>query len=159
MKKMVWFAVWVICLLWVVQFSGTAHGSEAVDEYWDRFSQEFPNVEAIRQRFGDQARLTERTAPGIDVMVNIKEMEYPGIKISTAGFTVWGENKFYIYLMDVTEPGLMDFTGIDIGSSREDVIERFGNQWGDYRGNNTMSFYDSFTGNTEVAFVIEGDKV
>ena len=52
--------------LFVTCFSGFAYGSdEAIDECNNQLKQKYPNVEAIKQHFGDWAEWQEKTRPSI----------------------------------------------------------------------------------------------
>ena len=102
---------------------------EAVYECKQQLLQKFPNVEAIKKQFGNEAKWQARTVPSPhdpDLELRIDSMEYPGIRISTLGYTHGGEDSFFITSADVNKAGSVDFLGIDIGSAREVVIKTFG---------------------------------
>ena len=121
----------VLCLfLSVVCFSGIAYSfEEALNECYEQLLQKYPNVEAIKKQFGAEAKWQERTEPSIHdktLKLQINNMEYPGINIRTLGYTIEGEDRFIITLVDVKKAGFVKFGGIDVGSAREDVIKEFG---------------------------------
>ena len=49
-------------------------------------------------------------------------MKYPGVKIQLVYF----RSEILLHRIDVQKGGLVPFLGIDIGSSKKDVIRRFG---------------------------------
>ena len=116
--------------LFMTCFSGFAYGSdEAIFECDEQLLQKFPNVEAIKEQFGDEAKWQEKTEPSIHdetLELQIKNMEYPGIEIGTLGYALEGEDRFFITLLDVKKAGFVELLGIGIGSAKEDVIKKFG---------------------------------
>ena len=120
----------VLCLsVFLMCFSETAHSFEAMYECYEQLLQEFPNVEAIKKRFENTAEWHVETVPSphdADLKLRIDSMVNPGIEISTLGYTLEGEDYYFLILMDVKESGFVKFGGIDLGSASEDVIEAFG---------------------------------
>lgn len=85
----------------------------------------FPSREAIDARFGDRGRWSTRMLVSIhDGVSKYKQdtMDYPGIRIQLVDF----RSEILVHRVDVQRRGLFSFLGIDIGSSRNDVIRRFG---------------------------------
>ena len=125
----------VLCLsLLAVCCPGMVWGSDeaidkAINECREQLLQKYPNVEAIKVQFGSKAQWQEETQPSIhepDLELQINNMEYPGIEIATLGYSNEGEYIFFITKVQVKKAGIVDFSGIDVGSSREDVLKTFG---------------------------------
>ena len=89
------FYLLVLLLFIAPLISGTAQAdsSKAIYECNNQLLQRFPNVEAIKNQFGDGATWQARTAPSPhddNLELRIDGMEYPGIEIHTVGFTLHG---------------------------------------------------------------------
>ena len=101
----------------------------AIYECYDRLLQKYPSAEAISKHFGGEAKWQKDAVPSPhdeNLKLIINDMEHPGIKISTLGYSYEDEDCFFITRMDVKKAGLENFLGIDIGSAKEDVIKTFG---------------------------------
>jgi len=155
------FYLLVLLLFIALLTSGTAqaHSPEAIYELNDQLRQKFPNVEAIKEQFGDEAKWQARTAPSLhddNLELRIDSMEYPGIEISTVGFTLDGEVYFFLVLVNVEKAGYVKFLDLDVGSARADVIRAFGEPQ-QVEGNELTYFDDSEY--MVVKFIIENNNV
>jgi hypothetical protein len=131
---------------------------DPVAELASRIQLKYPNLGAIKNQFGDQAIWEKTTSPNLHVpgeMDIIRKMESPGIEIGT--LEVPHIDRFFTISVAVNNNYLEDFLGIDIGSSREDVIKTFGNRY-ETEGNNLI-YYDLEAGYNVVVFVIENGTV
>ena len=158
MKKLV---LAVLCLsLFAACTPGIAYGSdETIDECREQLLQKYPNVEAIKAQFGSEAKWQESTTPSIhdpDLELQITGMEYPGIEISTLGYSNAGEDRYFITKLYVKKAGLVDFMGVDVGSSRENVIATFGKPQ-EIDGN--ILIYHTESEYIYIRFTIENNKV
>ena len=150
-----------LCLSLFAAFSAEiAHCSEeAIYECYEQLLQKYPNVETIRNRFGDGARwrITTELSPHDDSLeLEYAAMSYPGIEIEAMEFTWDGEDRYFLTSVIVTEAGLTDFLGIDVGSSEEAVISKFGEP---YSAEGNELCYEDEAGYCFITFVIESDKV
>jgi len=151
----------VFCIfLSVMYFAEIAHSFETVDECYKKLVRKFPSVEAIKAEFGDRAIWEERTEPSPhdnNLILRITYMSYPGIEISTMGYTWEGKDSFFITSLNVYKAGIVNFSGIDIGSARISVIRKFGRPVSNK--NNELRYEDDTTGDMSITFIIEIDKV
>jgi hypothetical protein len=156
-KKIILMA---LCLsLPVMCLSDIAYGFEAIYKCREQLLQKYPSVEAIKKQFGDRAKWQEKTMPsphGGDLELQIRNMVYPGIMINTLGYTIEGEDSFFIILLSVEKAGFVKFLGVDIGSDRADVIKNFGNPQGIERVELTYHDEAEFY---LITFTIENNKV
>jgi hypothetical protein len=159
MKKII---LVVVCLSLLVIFS-PEHGycsDEAIFECVEQILQKYPNVEAIKKQFGDQAKWQRETEPSPhdpDLELIINNMESPGIEIRTMGYSWEDEDSFFITLLDVKKEGCVEFHGIDIGSNRDDVIKTFGKPY--TTEGNKLHYEDSDMGNIAIEFILIENKV
>ena len=160
MKRIKKTVLTALCLsLLMMCFSETAYSFEAIYECNEQLLQKFPNVEAIKNQFGDGAKWQARTTPSPhdpDLELRIDGMEYPGIEIHTVGFTLEGEEYFFLVLVSVEKAGIVDFLGLDVGSAREDVIKKFGSPR-EIDGNELIYYDDSEY--MVIVFIIENSNV
>ena len=151
----------IICLsLAVACFPEIARGNEyALYDCYDELSQRFFSLEAIKEQFGDQAEWQERTeqsSHGDDIEIKIFVMLYPGVTIEALGFTYDNEDRFFLTALGVDRAGYVDFLGIDIGSSRENVIKTFGEPDGIEEN---RLHYDDEADFTSIEFIVEDNMV
>ena len=111
-------------------FQGTTYGSDQIIYECDQqLLQKYPNVEAIKSQFGNEAKWRETTMSSIhdaNLELLITEMDYPGIAITTVGYTLEGEDRNFIVKLHTQKAGFVDFLGIDVGAAREEVLKTFG---------------------------------
>jgi len=149
-----------LCLsFFVVCFSETAHSFEAIYECNEQLLQKFPNVEAIKKHFGNEAKWQEKTIPSPhddSLELRLNSMEYPGITINTLGYFLDDEHRFFLTLVNVEKAGIVDFLGIDLGSAREDVIKKFGEPQN--IDGNELNYYDE-SEYMVITFILEEETV
>jgi len=136
---------------------GRLAAQDPVSELGSRISQKYPNFEALKTQFGNQAEWQERTEPNMHdekALDIIRVMNSPGIDIST--LEAPHIDRFFITSIFVKNSGIQDFLGIDIDSSRDDVIRIFGEAH-EIEGNRLSYYNDS--GHLGARFVIENDRV
>ena len=158
MKKVV---IAALCLSLFAAFSpGIAFGSdEAIDKCREQLLQKYPSVEAIKTHFGSEAELQERTMPSIhdpDLELKITDINYPGIEITTMGYQNEGEYIFMITKVLAKKAGIVDFSGIYVGSAREDIIKVFGEP---QKIDENMLIYHSESEYVYIRFTIENNSV
>jgi len=157
MKFKVWF--FVFALVFATDTAMAAQEQvDPVDEIASRIWQEYPDLDTLKARFENQAKWEERTEPNRhepEFNVIIRRMESPGIEIYT--LEAPQHDRFFITEIIVKSSGIKDFLGIDIGSSRDDVIGTFGNPH-QIEGNR-LGYYDQISGYTNIIFVIENGRV
>ena len=146
--------------MFVTCFPGFAYGSdETIYECSGQLMEKYPNVETIKEQFGDEAKWLEETCPSIHddtLELRINNMEYPGIEIRTLGYDWDEEYRFFITLMDVKKEGFVEFLGIGIGSGKEDVIKKFGEP--DTAEENELIYHDEAEYNF-ITFTFEDNRV
>ena len=107
-----------------------AHAAdETIYELSEHLSSKFPSIEAIKEKFGDEAKWQEETMPSPhdpNLTLHINHMNNPGMEIRTMGYSLEDGDRLLILLLDAKKAGFVDFLGVDIGSSKEDVIKKFG---------------------------------
>ena len=162
MKKLV---LAVLCLsLFAVCSSEIAYGSdeeEVVVVYVcnEQLLQKYPNVEAIKAQFGSEAKWQESTQPSIhepDLELQVTEMEHSGVEMSTLGYKLEDEYRFFITKLYVKKAGFVDFLGVDVGSAREDVVKSFGEP--QEIDSNVLIYHDEGEFNY-IRFTIENNNV
>jgi len=132
---------------------------DAIYESYEYLLQKYPNVEAIRQQFGDRAewrQTTESSPHDASIELKFNYIEYPGIEIHTLEFALEDEDRFYITWVSVGKAGFINLGGIDIGSAREDVIKQFGAPY-EIEGNELI--YQDESSYTTITFTIENNNV
>ena len=158
LKKIVLAA---ICIsLFVLYFPEITHSyDDAMDELFEQIINEFPNLEAIKNRFGDGAKWQESTIPSPHddtLELQIKNMEYSGVEINTLSYVYDDEESFFITLLNVKKAGIVKFLGLDVGSARDDVIKTFGEP--QIIEGNELIYHDEDEFNF-IKFVIENNEV
>jgi len=151
------------------------HGEvDLVAEIRNILEEKYHSIEAIRAIFGSQANWEETAEHDTghpNPQITSFELDYimvsPGAEIR--GLSRWyvyadGRVEFQHIILDfsIENSGIQDFLGIDVGSSREDVIRRFGDpqiiREAEIEGNRIV-YSDHFWGSHTVSFIIENDRV
>ena len=140
----------------VMCFSGIAYGpDEAINECNEQLMQKYPNVETIKEQFGNEAKWQQETLVSphdSTVELLLRHMEYPGIEIRTLEM----EDGYFVVSVGVEKTGFVDFLGIDIGSAKEDVTKKFGEPQ-QVEGNEHI--YHNESEYTFITFTLENNKV
>ena len=158
LKKIILMA---LCLsLFVVCFPEITHSyDDAMDELFEQLMNEFPNLESIKTRFGDEAKWQESTVPSPHddtLELQIKNMEYSGVEINTLSYVYDDEESFFITLLSVKKAGIVKFLGLDVGSARDEVLKTFGRP--QIIEGNEIIYHDEDEFNF-IKFVIENNEV
>ena len=145
----------VLCLF---LFVGTAYSYPEEDcpvaAIYDYMYQKFPNVAAIKQQLGEPTSFEEGETDeyplgpdsGMDPFV---DMKFDGIRIFVM-------NDDLIRIFTISKPGIVEFSGIDIGASRDNVTKIYGEPT-NVEGNKVT--FESIYGLCEAIFVFEENKV
>ena len=146
----------VFCLF---LFAGTAYSSEPwetckVDQVYNYMNERFPDEAALLREFGEPLRVEEGEVEfdfADSTHAKFKNREYDGIRIGSF---------LYIFISEFTtsKPGIIEYSGIDIGASREDVMKIFSEQTNIQVEENKVTF-EGFSGLCELIFVFENDRV
>ena len=134
----------------------SASSDEAISSLRSQLDEKYPNLEAIRAQFGsgyygEDATWSETQEPSMHddtIMLTTTWMMHPAIEIAA---TEVGDN-FFLVLVRVEEAGVLDFLGIDKGSSKEDVIRAFGEP---DSSDDASLHYEDVSGYTNVRFELD----
>ena len=153
------FKVWILVIMLVLIVSGTAAAQfdDPLMELGSIISQKYPDVGAIKKQFGNEAIWEESTEPNRHdegALNIIRTMKSPGIEIVT--LEVPHYESFWVISVVVENSGIEEFLGIDIGFSRGDVINAFGDP---HETQDNKFIYSDEEGFYYVDFTIENDKV
>lgn len=112
---------------WIAPVDGvcTTAAYASLGKLYETLHATFPNRQAVEKRFGKGAEWSSKMLVSIhDDISKYKQetMKYPGVKIQLVYF----RSEILLHRIDVQKRGLVPFLGIDIGSSKKDVIRRFG---------------------------------
>ena len=149
-----------LCLsLCVVCSPEITYGFEAINELNRQLLEKYPNIETVKKQFGAEARWHEKIVPSphdpnLDLVITY--MEHPSIEIRTMGYTNEDGDRFFMLLTAVKEAGIVKFLGIDIGSTWQDVKNKFGEPQA-IEGNKLV--YEDEAGFYIVNFIIQNNVV
>ncbi|MCL1876231.1 MAG: hypothetical protein FWF87_08255 [Synergistaceae bacterium] len=132
---------------------------ETIYELSEQLSSKFPTVEAIKVKFGDGAEWEEETMPSPHdpgLTLYIKHMKHPEMEIRTMGYASEDGDRLIILFLNAKKAGFVDFLGVDIGSSKEDVVKKFGSPQ-ETEGNELR--YKDENEFCLVTFIVENNKV